>query len=90
MTQNADSERSLPNQLGLEEHKPNDTYLDEYVRVWIGSKWDIAQDAAGRFAVYRKGNWRITVGTLALACAIVADNEGYGTLSLNDSSGGER
>lgn len=69
-----------PESLGLDATDPEQTYFegDGYVRCWIGSKWDIVETAQERFAVYRKGNWRITVGTLDLALAIVADNEAQG------------
>lgn len=63
---------------GLVNTPPDQTYLDGYAEVWIGSKWDIAHDDEGRFAVYRKGNYVLTVGTLELALALVGDDERSG------------
>lgn len=65
-----------PEALGL--HQYDRTYLADagYVAAWIGDKWDIGQNLDGRFSVFRKGNWVLVVGSLDLALAIVADNEG--------------
>ena len=58
----------------MEATDPSITYLDGNERVWIGPKWDIAE-TGGRFELYRKGNWQITVRSLDLAFAIIADQE---------------
>jgi hypothetical protein len=65
-----------PEEAGLHETPAHDTYLDHAETVWIGDKWDVAKVGVRRFEVYRKGNWRLTVGTLELAVAIVQDDEG--------------
>ena len=62
----------------LTEETPASTYLPDHDRVWIGSKWDIAQDSYGRFHIYRKGHWVLVVGTWDLALMIVVDDEGTG------------
>lgn len=64
-----------PEQVGLKECNPDGTYLDGdgYERCWVGGRWDIAE-RDGKFHLYRKGNWRIAVGSLGLACAVVADD----------------
>jgi hypothetical protein len=64
------------NKVGLVATEPGQTYLYEDEQVWVGAKWDVAK-RDGRFVVYRKGNWAITVGSFDLALAIVYDNEGF-------------
>lgn len=68
-----------PETLGLQLTDPAHTYLDDYERVWIGARWDIAEDKHGDFHVYRKGNWVLKVHSFELALAIVADAEGTET-----------
>ena len=77
--QRDDGQEVLADRVGLKECPPSETYLPDFERVWIGGKWDIAMDHGGHFEVWRKGNYRITVGTFELACAIVKDDGGYGS-----------
>jgi hypothetical protein len=74
----ADDYPLAPHMVGLREARPSETYLDDYERVWIGPKWDIAQGRDLHFSVYRKGNYVLQVGTLDLACRIVKDDGGFG------------
>ena len=54
------------------ETDPGDTYLDEYVRVFIGPVWDIGVNTYGEAVVYRKGNYLCTVPKLEQAVQFVS------------------
>jgi hypothetical protein len=74
-----------PADVGLQEHPIAETYFTVdydapyFTRCWIGDQYDIVARQRGgtmRYGVYRKGIWWLTVHSLWLACAIVADREG--------------
>ncbi len=69
--------------LGLEQVVPGQTYLDDFDEVWIGARWDIAR-RADQWHIYRKGNWRLSVGSADLAARIVADGLGVALTERDD------